>query len=101
MQTAAIVVHRMETRSRTANERGKATRSSALEEIPAAGSASTRGRRVHKMKTVKPRTNRKNVLTGEYSAEMRLISEPWCGLSPGISQLPVIYKKAKGLSTLH
>src|SRR5258705_4279155 len=68
--------------SRGAYDNGKATRRSALDDIPAPGRVSTRGRRVHRIKTVTPRTNRKNTVTGEYSTEIRLMSELWYGLSP-------------------
>ena len=50
---------------RTAKERGKATRKSALEEIPAEGRDSTRGRRVKRVSTVRPRRKRKKRVVGE------------------------------------
>src|SRR5580704_5081360 len=54
----------------TAYDRGKATRRTALEEMPAAGSASTIGRRVQSVSAVMPRTNKKSIELGEYRAEM-------------------------------
>src|SRR6516162_11814745 len=54
-----------------ANDKGNATRRSALDEIPAAGRDSTSGLREKSVREVMPRTNRRINEPGEYMVALR------------------------------
>src|SRR5215470_12056548 len=71
--------------NRTPYDNGNATSKKALDDIPAAGRASTIGRRVHKMKTIKPKTKRKKMAPTEYIAERLLIPGVKSGRIPPVT----------------